>query len=323
MNKRFIFTISLLLGVILTVIIYSSIGKILLPFREAPLYILLSYIFLVFLILAVHTLKWKIILKTTNHNIPFRKLFIFQIMGYSINYITPTAHIGGEPLKAAMLKENNVPYSEGVSSIFIDKSLEIISNGFFVFIGIMITILSFTLQRQEKINLIILSSICIILLVWAFIAFVKKGNTLHSIYKFLRLDRIKSFKNIDEDIKKTDDNINMFFRNHKLTFFISLLLSFSMWIFMFLEYKLLFLILGFNANIIQLFVVISFVGFAYMIPIPAAVGVLEAGQLSAFSILNLSSSLGIAASIIIRAKDSVITLIGLSIITFKGLWDFK
>jgi uncharacterized membrane protein YbhN (UPF0104 family) len=65
------------------------------------------------------------------------------------------------------------------------------------------------------------------------------------------------------------------------------------------------------------------VGLAYIIPVPAAIGVLEVGQLSAFSLLNLSSSLGIAASIVIRAKDSIITLIGLIIISFKGLWDFK
>lgn len=323
MNKKLVFIGSLLLGVVLTVWIYLSIDNLLLPFKNAPLYLLALYLIIILFIHSVHTLRWKLILKTMKHNLPFKKLFAFRIMGYSINFITPTAHIGGEPLKAAMLKENNVAYSEGVSSIFIDKSMEVLANGFFAFVGIIIVILSVALPKEELANLILVSIICVFLLLLLLLNILKKENSLYKTFKMLKLDKIKRLKVFDGIVKKTGENIHSFFLNHKDTFRVSVLLSFSMWVFMFVEYKILFLMLGFDASLLQLFIIISFVGLAYLIPVPAALGVLEVGQLSAFSILGLSSALGIAAAIIIRAKDLLITLIGLALISIKGLGAIK
>jgi glycosyltransferase 2 family protein len=323
MKGKLIFFGSLLLGIVLTVVIYLSIGNLLAPFKNAPLNLLFFYILTVILIQSVHTLRWKMILKTTDHNIPFRKLFVYRIMGYSLNYITPTAHIGGEPLRAAMLKENNVPYSEGVSSIFIDKSMEVLADGFFAIAGIIIIILSFALPKQEMTNLILASILCFLLLLWLFFNFINKKKMLHFVFKLLKLGRIKKLKALEETIIKTENNIHNFFLNHKPVFRVSVLLSLSMWIFMFLEYKLLFLMLGFDATLLQLFIIISFVGLAYAIPIPAALGVLEIGQLTAFSILNLPAALGITAAIVIRAKDLIVTIIGLILISIKGLGTIK
>jgi uncharacterized protein (TIRG00374 family) len=323
MKEKLIFFGSLLLGIALTVIIYFSIGNLLSPFKNAPFNLLFLYLLVVVFIQSVHTLRWKMILKTTKHDISFRKLFVYRIMGYSLNYITPTAHIGGEPLKVAMLKENNVPYSEGVSSIFIDKSMEVLADGFFAFAGIIIIILSFALPKDEIINLVLASILCFLLLLWLFFNFINKKKMLHSIFKLLKLGRIKKLRNLEESIIKTEFNIQNFFLNHKPVFRVSVLLSFSMWIFMFLEYKLLFLMLGFDATLLQLFIIISFVGLAYAIPIPAALGVLEIGQLSAFSILNLSAAIGITAAIVIRAKDLLLTIIGLILISIKGLGTIK
>ncbi len=323
MNKKLIFSGSLILGVVLTVIIYFSIGNILKPFKQAPIYLLAGYVFIVLFIHFLHTVRWKLILDTTGHRLSLGKLFGFWIMGYSLNYITPTAHVGGEPLKAAMLKESKVPYHDGVSSIFIDKSLEVVADGFFALTGLSLVILSFALPKTVILNYLLVSVICIITLIWIFFNALKRKNAWHSTFKFLRLDRIRYFKRMESTVKKTGDNIHNFFIMHKGVFRISVALSLVMWGLMFVEYKLLFLILGFDATPLQLFVIISFVGLAYVIPVPAALGVLEAGQLSAFSILSLDAPLGIAASIVIRAKDFLITIAGMIMISIKGLGALK
>jgi len=163
MRKKLIFFGSLLLGLLIMLVIYFSIDNILVPFKAAPWSLLLAYVFVVLLIHSLQTIRWQVILKTTGHKLGFGKLFVYRIMGYSLNYITPSAHIGGEPLKAAMLKENNVPYTDGVSSLFINKVLEVFTDGFFAFAGLMIILISFALPKEEVINLVNLLRSCYLL----------------------------------------------------------------------------------------------------------------------------------------------------------------
>ena len=310
---------SVLAGLGLMIFIYARIDDILLPFLGAPFFILVPYITVVILIHVLHVWRWGVILKTMGYELPFRKLLSYWIMGYSLNYITPTAHIGGEPLKASMLKENDVPYTEGVSSLLIDKSFEVTADGFLGILGIIIVAISFALPKDTLHYLLILSVFCIFILSQVFFKFLKKGNPALLVYNSLGLKKIKYFKRFEARIKKIGNNISMFFIKSRRAFFYSISISIVMWFLMFAEYKLLLLMLGFNAGIIQLFIILSFVGLAYFIPVPAALGVLEAGQLSAFSILKLGPNMGAATSLVVRAKDTLIMLTGFFLISLKGI----
>jgi len=334
MKKKIVFWASLIVGIAAMIGIYLNIGDIFLSFKDAPLILLIPYIAIVILIHLLHVWRWDIILKSMGYNLSFNKLQNYRLMGYALNYITPTAHIGGEPLKAVMLKEDKVPYTIGVSSLVIDKSFEITADGILGLFGIIIIGLSFQLPRELWIYLIILSVICILFLLNILSYILKKENLFLRIYKRLNLpyrrnwlDNSKLVRMIRIKIIETRDNIRHFFQGHKKEFHKAILISASMWLLMFVEYKLLLLIIGFNANIYQLFIIISFVGLAYFIPIPAALGVLEASQLSAFRILNLNPdinlnpNLGLATSLIIRAKDILMTIIGLMLIFVKGVFN--
>jgi uncharacterized membrane protein YbhN (UPF0104 family) len=76
---------------------------------------------------------------------------------------------------------------------------------------------------------------------------------------------------------------------------------------------------GIHATAGQIFLIVSFVGFAYMLPMPMALGTLEAGQASAFTIINASAAIGVATALVIRAKDIVYSIIGLSVMGYYGI----
>jgi len=61
------------------------------------------------------------------------------------------------------------------------------------------------------------------------------------------------------------------------------------------------------------------VGFAYIIPVPAALGALEAGQASLFSLVGLGAGVGVVLSLLIRVRDIMWTFIGLSYLSLHGL----
>jgi uncharacterized membrane protein YbhN (UPF0104 family) len=88
---------------------------------------------------------------------------------------------------------------------------------------------------------------------------------------------------------------------------------------MFLEYKIAGLMVGQNLTPLQSFLIFSFVGFAYMIPIPMALGALEASQISAFSIIGISTAAGLALSFLVRVKDMIIAVIGIVILGIQGM----
>jgi uncharacterized membrane protein YbhN (UPF0104 family) len=87
---------------------------------------------------------------------------------------------------------------------------------------------------------------------------------------------------------------------------------------MFVEYKLATTLLGLNLGFVPLFFIITFIGVAVLFPIPMAVGVLEAGQVSAFGIIGIAGSGGVALAFIVRIKDFIWGVVGLILLAIFG-----
>ena len=143
------------------------------------------------------------------------------------------------------------------------------------------------------------------------------------ILKILRLNKLKFFKKHKKEIKKSEKEVIIFFKKHKRDALLALLISLGTWVIMFLEYKLLLLTMGYNVNLVIIFSVIAVVGFAYIIPVPAALGALESSQASLFSMIGLGASVGVVLSLLIRFRDIIITFVGLTYLSFKGLGILK
>ena len=76
-----------------------------------------------------------------------------------------------------------------------------------------------------------------------------------------------------------------------------------LWILTIVEFKVLLLLFNYSLPIRTVFFVLLAVGLAMMIPVPAALGVLEIGQASLFQIAYKKSGLGLVIGLITRVKD--------------------
>jgi uncharacterized membrane protein YbhN (UPF0104 family) len=86
-----------------------------------------------------------------------------------------------------------------------------------------------------------------------------------------------------------------------------------------LEFKFLFLSFGVNVSIVEIILTIVMMGIVNFIPVPAALGFLEAGQAGLYTLLKSSASIGLAFSLVIRLRNILVTVIGFSIIShFSG-----
>ena len=68
--------------------------------------------------------------------IPFRSLVLVRMAGEAVNSVTPTAAVGGEPVKAHLLRGWGIPASDSLASIVIAKTALTVAQSFFVIIGV-------------------------------------------------------------------------------------------------------------------------------------------------------------------------------------------
>jgi len=82
----------------------------------------------------IHTAGWRHCLSGRHRSLPLLTLFRIRLAGYAINYLTPTAAMGGEVTKGALLSaQGGAP--EAVSAVLIGKLCFALAHLLFVVIG--------------------------------------------------------------------------------------------------------------------------------------------------------------------------------------------
>ncbi|MBI3615742.1 MAG: flippase-like domain-containing protein [Candidatus Omnitrophica bacterium] len=100
-------------------------------------------IFLFYIVIfGLDTLGWRFVLHSTAHsNVRWDRLFRARLAGEAVNYVTPTAWIGGEPVKAYLLsKRYGVPMANGMASVVVAKTTFSVSMFLFILMGIGVTL---------------------------------------------------------------------------------------------------------------------------------------------------------------------------------------
>lgn len=321
MRQRIILVASAIVGFVLLISVVYHIGfeMIFSAFLEAKTLYLIPYILVALLVLLTLIVKWKIILSAFGYDVSLSKLVLYKCCGFAAAYLTPSAFIGGEGVRAYLLSKHGISYSKGLSVNIIDKSVELTVNVLFTIIGTIMLVLYVSLPKNTLQAIIIGLVVAIILVILYHYQMIRSKAFFSLIVRPWKGIHRGFFTSLETNFRTVEKNISEFFCKHRMVYYQSLLLSLIAWVFMFLEYKLLLLTLGYNASLIILFLVISVTGLAYIFPIPAALGVLEGGQASLFKFSNMGISKGIALSIIVRMKDLVVSFVGLFYIFNYGV----
>ncbi len=319
-NKAYI-VLSAFIGLLLLVFVLQATGleKLKIPFKQFSILHLILYIVLSSLMMLVITMRWSLVLKAHGYRLPFVKMILFMLAGKSISYVTPSAQVGGEAARTYLLKHSGVPTEKGLSSIIIDKIMDLTSNSIFAILALPIMILFFPFSVYLKIAMgAILLVIVFLIAAFYYQSFRGKGFFNH-LFRFFHLHKIKSLEGYEQKLIDTETNVAHFFKHNRVTFRYAIFYSILTWVIMFFEFKIALLVFGYNANPIQVILALSMVGFAYMMPVPAAIGILEASEASMFTLLGINPGIGIAMSFLIRARDMVVMLLGMGSLSHYGL----
>ena len=78
---------------------------------------------------------WRVTLCIWADLLTFWRLWAIRTAGEVVNMTTPTAYVGGEPLKALLLKRHGIPMVEGMASVVTAKTTMTIAQILFILAG--------------------------------------------------------------------------------------------------------------------------------------------------------------------------------------------
>jgi len=259
---------------------------------------LVPIVMLYLVVFGLDTWGWRYAF-TGRYEAPWRTLFLTRLAGEAINYVTPLAWVGGEPVKAYLLKRGHgVPMTEGVSSVVIAKTTLAIGLLIFALCGIGLALwqapLSVTLAR----------------LAWCILGTLGVLVTL-----FLLAQHWGMFRRLGPVVRggEVDTAIRQFYRSQRGRLVLSVGFHFLGWVAGMAEVWLILQCLGMPITLVQAWIIESLWQLlrAGAFLIPAGLGAHEGGILLIFLSLGLSSPTGLAMAVVRRIRELVWTAVGL------------
>lgn len=294
-------------------------------FSLDPIY-LLSYVLVIFLLFVFITYRWIFLLNVHSKNrinLPFITFFKYRIISYAVSYITPFALIGGEPVRAWLVRKQ-LPLPKALSATMIDKLLDIILNLVILIFAFFVILIKFSfIGYSILITFLVLGFFGIFLILFFILRFTAGKTAILLIARFFRVHKIKFFEKHINLLKNMENELIEFFTKKKKTLIISFIYTAIAAILMYFEYlTLLDSMHIFEISFFIPIILLTVIGFSFIIPVPAGAGTMELFIISLFMAIGLDPGKGLALALIVRLKDIVIAIIGIFLL-LKTDFDFN
>ncbi len=320
MKKRIIIILSVL-GLLLFANIIRKIGleTIWDTIKNVSPWNFLILMFIRFIYWFIRTMNWNIILLKSSIKLPFWKIFRSRVAGFSINYLTPSANLGGEAVRVMLI--NNKSEKNALPSVILDKTIELIATIFFVMTAVAVAIYKIPMPKVQK---YIYAGFVLISIV-SMIFILKKQRQGLLKWIITKLEKLKiSFgfiRNNMDKIKEIDENISTFHRDHKKSFTTVLILYFIQMLVWTIEIFLTLHFLGMeHVTFLNSFLIVSLGSIAFVMPVlPGGIGVYELTYIAIFKLLGLNTAVCMGLVITRRVVALLWAGIGLLFLTKVGI----
>lgn len=256
---------------------------------------------------------WSLTLGPWASRVGFVRLFMVRMAGEAINVTTPTAMLGGEPMKAYLLTRYEVPMVEGLASVVTAKTIMVIAQILFMLSGLGVML---WLVGGGEYNVLV--------------AFVSLGLLGFGVFLFLviqrygigaglltvaercriRSQRLEAYR---PQLLELDQTIRTFYRERRRTFLLSLGVHFVAWLTELFEVYAILYFLGAEIGWLSS---LSIAALAVLIKgsvsfVPGGLGAQEGGYLFLLMALGYGEVTGITFALIRRIREILWILIGL------------
>ncbi len=259
------------------------------------------------LVMIFDTLGWRFAF--LRDSVPFRTLVWVRLAGEAFNLVTPTAALGGEAIKAWLLR-GTVSLDESIPSIVVAKTTIMIGQGLFLLLGIGVawhSVLAGSPLLWAMLGLFVVE----VLGLGGFVVAQTRGMFERG-RQLLERFGVSSFGR-GHTTRRVDHGLASFYRHEPRRLMLSIMFHFVAWVLGTLEAYLILRFLGIEASLPVALVIEAFgtgVRFVTFV-IPGSLGVLEGSYVATFVALGLSPAAGVSFGLTRRVRELIWVAVGL------------
>lgn len=248
-----------------------------------------------------HTVAWRHCISAAPKRIRLLRLFRMALAGYAINYLTPSASMGGEVSRAALLAPTHQGF-EAVRSVLLDKLMTAIAHLLLVLLGSLVLFWRVNLPRQLWLAMGVTTALMTAAM--AVFMVLQKNGKLGALCRWLVKHRLagRLVREAEQRLSKVDQALRQFYREHPWQ----------------LARSVSWHLLGHSAALVQAWLFLRLVGQPAPLAVAAAagflslwfdlltfavpmnLGTLEASRMVAFKALGCQALLGMAFGLALR-----------------------
>ena len=258
--------------------------------------------------IALDTLGWRVLLPGGRPGAA--ALTGARLAGEAVNLVTPTASVGGEPLKAYLIRDR-IPLDRGLASVVVDKTTMVIGQAVFLAGGLVLSVIALAAPREVSAAMGVLLAAEVIG-VGGFIAVQLRGGVAGAgrILQRLGVGPAGAYQDLLRDV---EDRLVDLYRRRGKRVAASALLHAGGWAVGGLEIYIVVRLSGLPVDLgtsLVLEALSTAVRFATFM-IPGSLGVLEGGNVAAFALFGLPGAAGLSFSLVRRLREVTWAVIGL------------
>lgn len=263
---------------------------------------------------------WRVTLGRWAKGIAFWRVLAIRSAGEVVNMTTPTAYVGGEPLKAYLLTRQGVPLVEGLASVVTAKTTMTIAQILFILagIGLGFWLLGSEGSAGQTITAGLVTVGLLLFGVGAFVVIQRQGMFTWMLRILRRLGlRLEFLESREQTLRELDRTIGDFYGRRRSAFLFSTGLFFLGWLAEALEVFVIVLCLGQPITILSAVAIgalsVFIKGGTFFIP--GSLGAQDAGNLLLLTAFGYGEVTGMTFALLRRFREFVWIALGLVCLT--------
>ena len=269
---------------------------------------------------------WQVTLGLGAKDVPFWRVLAIRTAGEVVNMTTPTAYVGGEPLKAYLLARQGVPLIEGLASVVTAKTTMTIAQILFILagIGLGFWLLGSDGSARQTVTAALVSVGLLLFGVGAFVLIQRQGMFTWMLKILRRLGlRLEYLESREQQLMELDRTIADFYGRRQAAFLLSTVLFLLGWLAEALEVFVMVLCLGEPITVLSAVAIgalsVFIKGGTFFIP--GSLGAQDAGNLLLLTAFGYGEVTGITFALLRRFREFVWIAIGLLCLVFMTKGD--
>jgi uncharacterized protein (TIRG00374 family) len=264
------------------------------------------------LVYAIDAFGWQLSFGRKGAGVGYATLLKIRWAGEAINYILPTAYVGGEAVKVYLLRKRGVAPTFSGPTAVVSKSCQTLAMVMFIFGGACMGLRYLPVDSPAKQGMLMVAALAAVGVTFLFLM-QRRGLFGTAMALFRRLGfRLAVFHAQEAKLRQMDESVRRFYGEERIWFTGSSLVFFCGWMADTLEIFLVAHLLGVPMDWSQAFALEAFIAVAKAVGMfsPGSLGIQEIGVVFLFRLFGLPEALGISYALIRRGREFVFGLVG-------------